>query len=129
MLEVNPETICRLIDLAREFHGQGEVLIADEPENPTVEWPIETLAAYAEDPILEEFRSVLEGLPPDQQQQVVAVQWLGRGDYDLDQWDEAVAYAEECWTETTADYLIAHPLLADYLSEGLDLLGYSCEAG
>ena len=45
--------------------------------------------------------------------------WLGRGDYSLDEWDDAIAYAQDTWTDHTADYLIGTALLADYLQEGL----------
>jgi hypothetical protein len=59
---------------------------------------------------------------------VVALMWLGRGEFDAAEWEEAVEEARNSWTTTTAEYLIAHPQLADHLLEGLDLLGYSCEA-
>lgn len=127
MLDVNPETVCRLIVLAREFHVQEEVVIPDEPARPGDDWPTQVLAAHASDATLDEFRSIVADLEPDQQQQVVGLLWLGRGDYDLEDWGEALAYAAEAWNEATADYLIAHPLLADYLTEGLDLHGHRCD--
>ncbi|MFW6093270.1 MAG: DUF3775 domain-containing protein [Pseudomonadota bacterium] len=127
MLDVNPDTVCRLIDLAREFHGQEAVSIPEEPDNPADHWPREVLAAHTGDATLGEFRSIIEDLEPDQQQQVVGLLWVGRGDYELDEWADALEYAAHAWTETTADYLIAHPLLADYLREGLELHGYSCD--
>ncbi len=127
MLDVNPDTVCRLMDLAREFHAQEAVVIPEEPNSPADHWPGEILAAHQGDSTLDEFRSIIEDLEPDQQQQVVALLWVGRGDYELDEWDDALAYAADAWTTRTADYLIAHPLLADYLAEGLSLHGYSCD--
>jgi hypothetical protein len=53
--------------------------------------------------------------------------WLGRGDYSEEQWDAACSEAKSGWTPRTAEYLMAKPLVADYLTEGLFLLGYSCE--
>ena len=50
---------------------------------------------------------------------LVALMWVGRGDYSLEEWEEALQFAEETWTENTAEYLIGTPLLADYLAEGL----------
>lgn len=126
MLDVNPETVCRLIDLAREFHGQDAVEIPDEPGAPD-DLSEHVLAEYSGDTLLDEFRSVVDDLEPDQQQQVVGLLWLGRGDYELDEWEDALAYAADAWNEATADYLIAHPLLADYLAEGLDQHGYRCD--
>jgi hypothetical protein len=50
--------------------------------------------------------------------------WVGRGDYEVDEWDTAVAQAAESANDRTADYLIGTPLLGDFLAEGLSLLGY-----
>lgn len=127
MLDVNPETVCRLIDLAREFHAQEAVTIPEEPGSPADEWASDILAAHADDPALEEFRAIIADLDPDQQQQVVALLWIGRGDFSIDEWDEVLAQAADAWNERTADYLISHPMLADYLTEGLELHGYSCD--
>jgi hypothetical protein len=57
----------------------------------------------------------------------VALMWLGRGDYDLEEWEDALEQARESWSAHTAEYLIATPLVADYLEEGLSMHGYSCE--
>lgn len=127
MLDVNPEIVYRLSDLARVFHAQEQVVIPEEPDSPSGDWPTQILAGHAGDSILEEFREIIADLEPDQQQQVVALLWLGRGDFSLDEWSAAVEEAAENWNENTADYLIAHPLLSDYLSEGLDQHGYSRE--
>jgi len=127
MLDVNPETVCRLIELARVFHAQEGVVIPEEPDNPSGDYPAQILAGHSGDPTLSEFRNIISDLEPDQQQQVVALLWLGRGDFTLDEWAEAVEEAADNWNERTADYLVAHPLLSDYLSDGLDQHGYSCD--
>ena len=79
MLDVNSGTVCRLIDLAREFHAQEEVDISEEPQALDDDWQSRILEPHAKDPILEEFCSVLDDLNPDQQQQIVGLLWLGRG--------------------------------------------------
>lgn len=129
MLDVNPYSVCRLIQLAREFHAQEEVVIPNAPSdsNASDDWHVQMLASHAGDATLEEFRSVVLDLDPDQQQQVVALLWLGRGDYSLDEWNQAVSDAADVWNDSTAEYLIAHPMLSDYLTEGLELHDYSCD--
>ena len=126
-LELNTDTVCFLIDKAREFHAKEAVVIPDTPGSPTEDWALQVLADHADDPTYREFRTTVNDLEPDQQQQLVALLWLGRGDYDSAEWDEALAEARRSWTPRTADYLIAHPLLADHLEDALEQLGYSCE--
>lgn len=127
MLDVNPDTVCRLVELARIFHAQEEVVIPAEPDGAEEDYPAQILASHSGDTTLEEFRSIIADLEPDQRQQVVALLWLGRGDFSIDEWPEALEAASENWTGTTADYLIGHPLLPDYLSDALDQHGYNCE--
>ncbi len=127
MLDVDLDTVCFLVEKARIFHAQEAVVIPDMPDNPADDWGLQALAAHGEDPTLQEFRMVFNDLEPDQQANVVALLWLGRGDFDVSEWENALETARENATPNTADYLMAHPLLADYLAEGLALLGYHCD--
>lgn len=127
MLNVNPETVCRLIDLSKEFHAQEQVTFPEEPGISSGDWGAQMLASHEDDATFLEFKSIVEDLEPDQQLELVALLWLGRGDFEEDEWAEALVEAGDNWSPRTAEYLIAHPLLPDYLLEGLDMLGYSCE--
>jgi hypothetical protein len=81
-----------------------------------------------DDMTLQEIRSTIEDLDPNQQAELVALMWLGRGDYDIEEWDTAVQDAmEEEYAERTVEYLLAHPMVSDDLEEGLIAHGYSCE--
>lgn len=127
MLNVNSETVCRLIALAHVFHAKEAVVIPQEPTSPSDDWALQVLADHGGDEVFQEFKSIIDDLEPDQQQQVVALLWLGRGDAGLDDWAALLEQASDAWNERTAEYLIAHPFLADHLQEGLDLHGYNCE--
>lgn len=127
MLDVNPETVCRLIALAREFHAQEAVVIPEVPESPGDDWAVQVLASHQSDETFQEFKSIVEDLEPDQQQQVVALLWLGRDDYSVEEWQQAVEEARYNWSNHTAEYLMAHPYLADHLLQGLQAHGYECE--
>ena len=126
-LELNPDIVCLIIARAHEFHAQEQVVIPEEPANPTQDWALEVLADHAGDPSYLELKTIIEELEPDQQVTLVALMWMGRGDYDASEWDTALEEAGDSWTPRAADYLIATPLVADYLEEGLSELGYSCE--
>ncbi|MFQ5487162.1 MAG: DUF3775 domain-containing protein [Gammaproteobacteria bacterium] len=127
MLELNPEIVCFIIDKAHEFHAKEQVVIPEEPINPSDDWALQVLADHEDDPTYLELKTTIDDLEPDQQEALVALMWLGRGDYEVDEWEAALRTAHESHNERTAEYLIATPLLADYLAEGLSLLGYSCE--
>ncbi|RFF26853.1 MULTISPECIES: DUF3775 domain-containing protein [unclassified Wenzhouxiangella] len=126
-LRVNPDDVCQLIQLARDFHAQDSVVVEDEPDSLTDDLVFNALEQHGEDPIVGEFRNIIADLDRGQQVQLVTLLWVGRGDYDLVEWSDAAAEADAQWTEYTADYLLAHPLLADHLNEGLEMLGHHCE--
>ena len=53
--------------------------------------------------------------------------WVGRGEFNIKEWTDALEEAENLRNVKTADYLIDTPMLADYLEEGLDQFDISCE--
>lgn len=126
MLNVNPDTVCFLIGKAHEFHVKEGAVIPDVPNSPAEDWGRQVLADFGDDATVSEFRSTFDDLEPDQQHEVVALMWVGRGDFAVEEWEAAVDEARDNWTPTTADYLLAHPMLADHLQEGLIALGYTC---
>ena len=127
MLNVNPETVCFLISKARVFHSREGVVLPDIPDSPSDDWARQAMTEQAGDTLFQEFKSTIDDLEPDQQQAVVALMWIGRDDFSGDEWDAALQEARNSWNESTAEYLIAHPQLADHLRDGLDILGYGCE--
>lgn len=127
MLSINPETVCFLIDKAHEFHAKEEVVIPEVPNSPADDWGRQVLAAHLDDYSYQEIVSAIHDLEPDQALELLVLLWLGRGDYGPDEWDDALRDARDFWDAQTVSNLIATPLLADYLAEGLALLDYRCE--
>ncbi|MCB1991069.1 MAG: DUF3775 domain-containing protein, partial [Geminicoccaceae bacterium] len=74
----------------------------------------------------DELRSLIDDLNDDEQVELVALAWLGRGSYGIEEWAEAQAEARRAHNKRTAQYLLGMPLLADYLDEGLAAFGVSC---
>lgn len=126
MLSISLDTTCRLIDLAREFHAQEAVSFPDEPGDASGDWALQILADHVDDESFQEFKSIVDDLEPDQQHELVALLWLGREDYSRGEWQDALTQAADSWTPRTAEYLIGHPLLANYLEKGLELFDYRC---
>lgn len=127
MIRVNPETVYRIVELARGFHAKENVVFPHETEADTDVWATQVLANHTQDAIYEELRTTIESLESGQQANIVALMWLGRGDFHPGEWAEALAQAHERWTPRTAEYLMSTPQVADYLEEGLALFGYSKE--
>lgn len=119
-LELNQETVQRIVDKAHEFHAGLETTFPDDIEGGEEEWARQMAANFGGDPYYQEFTEMINDLEPDQQWTIVALMWLGRGDYSIGEWKDAIGYAEETWTDHTADYLIGTPLLADYLRSALE---------
>ena len=123
MLDLNPDTVRFIVDKAREFHVKEAVTIPEVPLSPSDDWAQQILADHIDDPVFQELETIINDLEPDQQVSLVALMWLGRGDFAIDEWTDALRQAWESRNARTAQYLIGTPLLADYLLEGLDQFG------
>ena len=126
-LDLNRDTVQHIIDLAHEFHARDDVVFEEDVPVADEFWARQMSADFAEDIYYQELKNSINDLEPDQQVTLVALMWTGRGDFDIAEWQEALDAAGEAWNERTADYLIGTPMLADYLTEGLDLHDYSHE--
>lgn len=77
----------------------------------------------SEDLTEEEFRELINDLNVDEAAELIALAWIGRGDYDASEWSDAVAAARERVNRRMAKYLLGLPQLADWLEEGLEAIG------
>jgi hypothetical protein len=73
----------------------------------------------AEDGTEDQIRGVIEGLNVDEQADLVALVWIGRGDYEASEWPAALRRAHERSLRSTARYLMGIPNVGDLLEEGL----------
>jgi hypothetical protein len=127
MLGINPEKVCFIILKAREFHAKEQAVIPDPASSPRDDGALQVLADHPDDPAYQELTYLIEGMDEEEQVNLVALMWLGRGDYSADEWEGALADASDRLSDHTAEYIIRTPLVADYLEEGLSALGYSCQ--
>lgn len=122
-LDLNRDIIDGIIDKAHEFNEREDVTPLEdetEPEIGDAELSGQMASRYGADPFYQQLKSTIDDLAPEQQITLVTLMWVGRGDYSIDEWDDALEHAEESWNDHTADYLIGTPLLADYLTEALE---------
>jgi hypothetical protein len=124
-LDIAPEKVGFVILKAREFDAkvapfdEGDVETSDEQDRADG-----ILENRSHDPTIREFNGFLNGLNEDEKANLVAIAWIGRGAYEPEEWDEAIAVARREKTTPTAAYLLGDPLIADYLEEGMSLLGF-----
>ena len=73
----------------------------------------------------EQFDGLLAGLDEDEIADLVALLWIGRGDFEVEEWDDARRTALEQATTPTAEYLKGTDHLAEHLESGLEAMGIS----
>ncbi len=76
-----------------------------------------------EDLTEEELRELIDDLNVDEAAELVALTWVGRGDFDAAEWAQAVEAARSNATTKTSKYLLGMPMLGDWLEEGLSAIG------
>jgi hypothetical protein len=124
-LTVSPETVFFIIVKAREFDEQVAPSDPDSGSNPTDDREIDVLEEEADNPVVQELRAAFERLNIDEQLDLLALTWLGRGEFGT--FAEARKEAEGLDEVHAGRYLIGTPLLGDYLEEALSQLGISLE--
>lgn len=72
-----------------------------------------------------EMRGFIDRMTEEEQAELVTIMWIGRGAFEVEEWDEAFETALNEATTPTADYLIGTPHLSDHLESGLEALGIS----
>ena len=127
MLKTPLEQLAYIIEKAREFDAETAPVDSDSGSNPSDDKDVAILEGTRDNPTKQELTAALDALDDDQRVELLALTWLGRGDFARGEWREALVRAREIHNEAETDYLIGTPLLADYLEEALDALGYSLE--
>jgi Protein of unknown function (DUF3775) len=128
-LRINPDKVCELIDAAQEVAGLEPSTAGDATstgDDSALETLVEPEEGEGMDPRRVEMIEVIAGLNAAEQTDFLALIMLGRGDYDIDEWDEAVIAARDAIDDRSADFMIGDPALPAYLREALDAFGKSC---
>jgi hypothetical protein len=126
-LTVPLETLAFIIIKARERSAEVPPVDEDPGSDPADDGEREILEDRRDNPTDAELRGVLAALNRDEMDEVVALTWLGRGDFTKDEWPAALAEAKDRHNGREADYLLGTPLLGDYLEEALSQLDLSIE--
>ena len=124
-LTISLEQAFFIIVKAREFDEQVESTDPDSGSNPADDREVDVLEEGADNPVQQELEEALDALNVDEQLDLIALTWLGRGEYSS--FAEAREEASDMRDKHIPEYLIGTPKLGDFLEEGLAQLGYSLE--
>jgi Protein of unknown function (DUF3775) len=128
-LSIAADTVFRLIEILHELAGQDQGLERDDADEGGDDAAAQGLAGGPDDARMGEVATLLHDLNIDERCDLLALMLLGRGDYDLDGWDEAKAEALERLSsenlQVVVDAVSGDAASAEFLEAGLDAFGYS----
>ena len=130
-LRISSEKVCAFIEAAREVAGKvpstagDRTTTGDDSRLVTIEEPEGD--GEDEDARRRQMVEFVAGLNVEEQIDLLALIWLGRGDYDISEWADAVVEAEGRIAARDPDYMIGDAALPEYLGGGLEAFGWSCD--
>lgn len=103
----------------------------DSGSNPIDDGATDVLVSGTDDATEREVRALIRGLNEDERANLLALLYVGRGDMEAEEWDEAVRFAREREEagEGAVKELFRTPDAGDLLEEGLDNLGIAPDTG
>lgn len=122
-ISVPVDYVERLAFKASGVQGREAVTDPDSGSNASDDNMIDALQETPGDLSRQEVAKEIAGLDDRQQAELVALFWIGRGDYEPEEWEEAVSEAGTRREVPTPVYLMGQPLLGTMLVEGLERLG------
>lgn len=126
-IDIAPEKVAHVIIKAREYDAKVGAWNDTPQEGDAEEDPSSILEDFANDPTRAELAGFIDRLNYDEQVNLVALAWIGRGTFEKEEFAEALETARRERVNATSSYLLGIPLLADYLEEGLEKMGYSVD--
>lgn len=134
MLRTTVDTVCTVISLATQWSGMvepntrgGDAMSRGLADDPGGGGQLDPIISYAGDPTVQILEASLRRLGEDEQADLLAMLWLGRGDVDAEDWEEACDRTdEELGRSDAVALLLDSPHLAAHLTEALQQLGYEC---
>tara|TARA_R110000868_G_scaffold148604_1_gene370588 strand:- start:1225 stop:1617 length:393 start_codon:yes stop_codon:yes gene_type:complete len=90
-----------------------------DPDSSEIDM-VESMLTGDRAPIRDEIKNWIDCLDEESQVELVALYWIGRGDFDGNDFIAAVREAQARRSSPTADYLLGAPMLGDFLEAGLD---------
>ena len=123
MLEIPPDKLAFIVEKAREFDAEVAPDALESGSDAADDMEVGILEDSPDNPSRHELRSFLKDLNDDEICEVLALVWIGRGDYTAKEWRDARAEARETHNRRAVAYLLETPNFGDLLEEGMSALG------
>jgi hypothetical protein len=125
-LGISLEAVATIVDHVRALQGKEESGPEQASEDEDSEAAL--LQETPDDMTEASLRTFIHELNEDEQASLIALAWVGRGDYGKEEWDDARALAaERNEGHDAAGYLLSMDNLGDLLAEGVAVFGFSIE--
>lgn len=122
-LAIATDKVAFIILKARAYDAKETLTDEESGSNPTDDGDTDTLEDAPGDLTQQELADAISALNEEEQINLVALAWVGRGTYDISEWNTAIETARSEHNGRIAQYLLGLPLLGDYLEEGLEQFG------
>jgi Protein of unknown function (DUF3775) len=126
MPDINTDKVCYVIAKARELESEDEGAEADA-SSPSDDKFVSVLRDGARGSARAELTGFIDAMDEDEQCELIALSWIGRGDFDSEEWKLAIDEARTRRGRAASAYLLGNRLLAAHLESGLAEFGGSCE--
>jgi hypothetical protein len=126
-LSISPDAAFYILMKAREFDEKTPTVDPDSGSNPIDDGARDVLEDERGDAIEEELDSAVKALNDDAQLDLIALIWIGRGDFSPAEWNEAREAARDIGRARLPRYIRGIPLVSDYLDDALAQFGFSLE--
>lgn len=126
-MDIAVDTVTEIVLRLRAVEVKEGATDPDSGSNPIDDGATDVLTSGTDDATEAEVRGMIRGLNDDERAELLALLFVGRGDIDAQDWEEAVRFAREreAAGEGAVKELLRTPDAGDLLQEGLDALGLS----
>jgi hypothetical protein len=126
-LTITPDSAFAIVLKSRQFDAKVDQTDPESGSNPSDDNGVDALEFGPADDTLHELNSAISDLNDDEQRDLIALIWLGRGDFTLGEWNEAQVAARDIGRARVPRYVAGIPLVSDYLEDGLSQFNQTVE--
>lgn len=127
VLTIAPDLAFAILLKARQFDVKVPQTDPDSGSNATDDESVDALEFGPSDDTRRELISAIHDLNDDEQADLIALIFLGRGDFALSEWNEARQEASQIGRQHIPRFVTEIPLASDYLQEGLSQFNLSLQ--